>query len=262
MVAHELGNPLASMSPLIAIIRAREYDPGVTEWSCQIMERQVRYMSRLLEDLMDVSRITRGQIQLKKQNTDLIALVRESLDGLRIMLAKKRQTLKADFAEVPLPICADVTRIEQIIMNLVLNAAKFTPVGGQIIVRVQPDREFAILRVIDSGAGIDSKVLPRIFQLFEQGDQTVAGSLGGLGIGLALVQKFVLLHSGTIEARSAGPGRGSEFVVRLPTIPVTGLKIHPDDRPKFIAAIAGLTPDRSQIKTSVSKTRRKSSDHE
>jgi signal transduction histidine kinase len=224
MFAHELGNPLATIRPLIAIIRAHKNDPAVTEWSCDIMERQVRQMSRLLEDLLDVSRITRGQIQLNKENTDLTALARESLDGLRIVLTNKNLTLKADFAEGPVPICADVTRIEQIIMNLVLNAAKFTPAGGQIIVRVQPDREFAVLRVIDSGDGIDPQVLPRIFQLFEQGDRCVARSLGGLGIGLALVQKLVLLHSGTIEARSAGRGRGSEFVVRLPMLPVTALK--------------------------------------
>src|SRR5262249_20527725 len=120
--------------------------------------------------------------------------------------------------------CADVTRIEQIIMNLVLNAAKFTPAGGQITVRVQLDREYAVLRVIDTGDGIAPQVLPRIFQLFEKGDRAAARSLGGLGIGLALVRKLVLLHSGTIEARSGGRGRGSEFVVRLPMMPVNALK--------------------------------------
>jgi signal transduction histidine kinase len=221
ILGHELRNPLATITPLIAVMRAHKHDPGMTERGCQIIERQVRHMSRLLEDLLDVTLITRGQIQLNNENTDLIALVRESLDGLRIFLADKNLTLKADFAEGAVPICADVTRIEQIIMNLVLNAAKFTPSGGQIIVRVQPDREFAVLRVTDNGNGINPQVLPRIFELFEQGDRRVARSLGGLGIGLALVQKLVVLHCGTIEARSAGRGRGSEFVVRLPMIPVT-----------------------------------------
>ncbi len=223
--AHELRNPLGSISTAIAIIRSHKNDPGLIDWSCQMMERQVGHMSRLLEDLLDVTRLTRGQIQCNQENTDLIALVRGSLEGLRIVLASKNLALKTDFVDGRVPICADVTRIEQIIMNLVLNAAKFTPAGGQISVGVQRDREYAVLRVRDNGDGINPNVLPRIFQLFEQGDRPVARSLGGLGIGLALVQKLVLLHSGTIEARSAGRDRGSEFVVRLPMMPVTAPKV-------------------------------------
>jgi len=224
MLAHELRNPLAPIRTAIGIIRTCQNDPAVIEWSCQIMERQVQHMTRLLEDLLDVSRITHRQIQLNKENTDLIAVARGSVDALRIVLANKNLNLTTDFAEGPVPIAADVTRIEQIIMNLVLNAAKFTPAGGQIIVGVQPDGDYAVLRVIDNGDGIHPDVLPRIFQLFEQGDRPPAQSNGGLGIGLALVQKLVLLHSGTIEARSAGPGQGSEFAVRLPMMPVTPSK--------------------------------------
>src|SRR5207247_3184935 len=163
-----------------------------------IMERQVQHMSRLLEDLRDVSRITHGQIQFNKENTDLIALARGGVDALRIVLADKNLNLTTDFADRSVPIFADVTRSEQIIENLVLNAAKFTPAGGQIIVGVQPDGDYAVLRVADNGNGINPDVLPRIFQLFEQGDQPPARS-GGLGIGLAVVQNLVLLHFGTIE---------------------------------------------------------------
>src|SRR5262245_37532972 len=195
-LAHELRNPLGSISTSIAIIRAQKNAPDMIERMCQLMERQVRHMSRLVEDLLDVTRLTRGQIQCNQENTDLIALVRGSLEGLRIVLASKNLALQTDFGDGPVPICADVTRIEQIIMNLVLNAAKFTPAGGQISVGVERDREYAVLRVRDNGEGINPNVLPRIFQLFEQGDRPVARSLGGLGIGLALVQKLVLLHSG------------------------------------------------------------------
>src|SRR5437773_7073092 len=223
MLAHELRNPLAPIRTAIGIIRTSQNDPAVIEWSCQIMERQVQHMTRLLEDLLDVSRITHRQIQLNKDNTDLIAVARGSVDALRIVLANKNLNLTTDFAEGPVLIAADVTRIEQIIMNLVLNAAKFTPAGGQIIVGVQPDGDYAVLRVADNGNGINPDVLPRIFQLFEQGDQPPARS-GGLGIGLAVVQNLVLLHFGTIEARSAGPGQRSEFVVRLPMMPVTPSK--------------------------------------
>src|SRR5205809_3122760 len=223
MLAHELRNPLAPIRTAIGIIRTSQNDPAVIEWSCQIMEREVQHMTRLLEDLLDVSRITQRLIHFNKANTDLIALTRASVDALRIVLADKNLNLTTDFAERPVPIFADVTRIEQIIENLVLNAAKFTPAGGAIIVGVQPDGDYAVLRVADNGNGINPDVLPRIFQLFEQGDQPPARS-GGLGIGLAVVQNLVLLHFGTIEARSAGPGQGSEFVVRLPMMPVTPSK--------------------------------------
>jgi signal transduction histidine kinase len=224
MLAHELRNPLAPIRTAIGLIRTSKNDAAVIEWSCQIMERQVQHMSRLLEDLLDVSRITHGQIQFNKENTDLIALARGGVDALRIVLADKNLNLTTDFADRSVPIFADVTRIEQIIENLVLNAAKFTPAGGQIIVGVQPDGDYAVLRVADNGDGIHPDVLPRIFQLFEQGDRPPAKLNGGLGIGLAVVQKLVLLHFGTIEARSAGPGQGSEFVVRLPMMPVTPSK--------------------------------------
>src|SRR5215510_9972589 len=217
MLAHELRNPLAPIRTAIGVIRSCQNDPAVIEWSCRIM-------NRLLEDLLDVSRITQTETQFNKENTDLIALARGSVDALRIVLADKNLNLTTDFAERPVPIFADITRIEQIIENLVLNAAKFTPAGGQIIVGVQSDGDYAVLRVADNGNGINPDVLPRIFRLFEQGDQPPARSNGGLGIGLAVVQKLVLLHFGTIEARSAGPGQGSEFVVRLPMMPVTPSK--------------------------------------
>ena len=219
MLAHELRNPLAPIRNAVEIIRSSKTDTARIDWTCEIIERQVQHMSRLLDDLLDVSRITHGQIRLNKESTDLTTLVRRSLDASRTVLEKKNLRLVTDFVPGPVPISADVTRIEQVITNLLNNAVKFTPPGGQITVSVHHEGDSAMLRVVDNGRGIAPDLLPRIFQLFEQGDRSLARSEGGLGIGLTLVQNLVRMHSGTVEAKSEGPGRGSEFMVRLPMMP-------------------------------------------
>ena len=206
MLAHELRNPLAPIRNAVEIIRSSKTDTARIDWTCEIIERQVQHMSRLLDDLLDVSRITHGQIRLNKESTDLTTLVRRSLDASRTVLEKKNLRLVTDFVPGPVPISADVTRIEQVITNLLNNAVKFTPAGGQITVSVHHEGDSAMLRVVDNGRGIAPDLLPRIFQLFE-------------GIGLILVQNLVRMHSGTVEAKSEGPGRGSEFMVRLPMMP-------------------------------------------
>jgi len=220
MLAHELRSPLAPVRNAIEIIRSNKTDTTRIDWTCGIMERQVQHMTRLLDDLLDVARITHGRIQLHKQPTDLSTQVQQSLEATRSVLEKKNLRLVTDFAPGPMPISADVTRIEQIITNLLNNAVKFTPPGGQITVRVHAEGDSAVLRVIDNGRGVAPELLPRIFQLFEQGDRSLARSEGGLGIGLTLVQDLVRMHFGTVEAKSEGPGRGSEFIVRLPMLPV------------------------------------------
>src|SRR5437016_306929 len=209
MLAHELRNPLAPIRNAVEIIRSSKTDTARIDWTCEIIERQVQHMSRLLDDLLDVSRITHGQIRLNKESTDLTTLVRRSLDALRTVLEKKNLRLVTDFVPSPVPISADVTRIEQVITNLLNNAVKFTPAGGQITVSVHHEGDSAMLRVVDNGRGIAPDLLPRIFQLFEQGDRSLARSEGGLGIGLTLVQNLVRMHSGTVEAKSEGPGRGA-----------------------------------------------------
>jgi len=219
MLAHELRNPLAPIRNAVEIIRSSKTDTARIDWTCEIIERQVQHMSRLLDDLLDVARITHGQIQLNKESTDLTTLVRRSLDASRTVVEKKNLRLVTDFVPGPVPISADVTRIEQVITNLLNNAVKFTPAGGQITVSVHHEGDSAMLRVVDNGRGIAPDLLPRIFQLFEQGDRSLARSEGGLGIGLTLVQNLVRMHSGTVEAKSEGPGRGSEFMVRLPMMP-------------------------------------------
>jgi CheY-like chemotaxis protein len=220
MLAHELRNPLAPIRNAVEIIRSGKTDTAKLNWTCEIMERQVQHMSRLLDDLLDVARITHGQIQLSKEPTDFTTLVRRSLDASRSVLDKKNLRLTSDFVPGPVPIFADGTRIEQVITNLLNNAAKFTPAGGQVTVSVHREGDSAVLRVLDNGSGIAPELLPRIFRLFEQGDRSLARSEGGMGIGLTLVQNLVRMHFGTVEANSEGLDRGSEFIVRLPMMPV------------------------------------------
>jgi two-component system CheB/CheR fusion protein len=220
MLAHELRNPLAPIRNAVEIIRSSKTDTAKLNWTCEIMERQVQHMSRLLDDLLDVARITHGQIQLSKEPTDFTTLVRRSLDASRSVLDKKNLRLTSDFVPGPVPIFADGTRIEQVITNLLNNAAKFTPAGGQVTVSVHREGDSAVLRVLDNGSGIAPELLPRIFRLFEQGDRSLARSEGGMGIGLTLVQNLVRMHFGTVEANSEGLDRGSEFIVRLPMMPV------------------------------------------
>ena len=220
MLAHELRNPLAPIRNAVEIIRLSKGDPARIDWTCEIMVRQVHHMSRLLDDLLDVSRITRGKIQLYKQSTDLKTLVERCLEPAQTIIEKKELNLARNFVPGLVPLSADPTRIEQVITNLLNNAVKFTPSGGHIKVIVERDRDWAVLRVIDNGRGIAPALLPRIFDLFTQGDGSLARSEGGLGIGLTLVQTLVLMHDGIVEAKSDGPGLGSEFVVRLPMLPV------------------------------------------
>ena len=224
MLAHELRNPLAPIRNAVEIIRSCKTDSAKIDWTCDVMERQIHHMSRLLDDLLDVARITHGHIQLHKQPTDLATLVRRSLDAVRTVIEKKSLRIVTDFVPGPVPILADVTRMEQVISNLLTNSAKFTPSGGRIWVTVDQESDAAVLRVRDSGRGIAPDLLPKIFDLFVQGERSLARSEGGLGIGLTLVQNLVRMHSGEIEAKSEGPNRGSEFIVRLAMLPVVPIQ--------------------------------------
>jgi PAS domain S-box-containing protein len=221
MLAHELRNPLAPVRNAVEIIRSPKADAATIAWACEVTERQVQHMSQLLDDLLDVARITHGNIQLSTQPADLTALVRRSLEASRIVLEKRQLRLETDFVSGPVPVSADVTRIEQVISNLISNAAKFTPGGGLVQVFVERDSDRAVLRVKDTGSGIAPELLPRIFDLFTQGDRSLARSEGGLGIGLTLVQNLVRMHGGSVTVKSGGADLGSEFTVRLPLLPIS-----------------------------------------
>ena len=215
LLAHELRNPLAPIRYAAGLLK-----PGVPEEissaARDVIERQVGQMARLLDDLLDVSRLTRNALELRLERLDLRAIVTSSVDTLRPLFESVNHRLTVSVPPEPAPVMGDQTRLCQIIHNLLNNAAKYTDPGGHIEVSVDAEgSEFAV-RVHDSGAGIAAEFLPKLFDLFVQGDRRVTRASGGLGVGLSLAKRLVEMHGGTIEAHSDGVGRGSTFVVRLP----------------------------------------------
>jgi PAS domain S-box-containing protein len=216
LLAHELRNPLAPIVSATALIRRPGASPAVVAQATAIVERQAGTLARLLEDLLDVSRITRGIVDLRLETVALVEAVTSALDVARPLIDRRRHQVTLVLPDTPLHVEADRTRLEQIFVNLLNNAAKYTPPGGTISVTVSRDEMAALVGVRDTGVGIEATMLPRIFELFAQGDQSLARTSGGLGIGLTLVRRLVELHGGSVTARSEGPDRGSEFTVRLP----------------------------------------------
>ncbi len=214
LLAHELRNPLAPIAAALHLMGERG-GPAIEEERA-MAERQVRHMARLIDDLMDVSRISRGKVVLRKEAVDLAALVGRAAEAVRPLLAERRQELNITVPEAPVPVEADPTRLEQVVTNLLHNAAKYTDPGGRISLSAGRDGGQAVVRVVDTGIGIEPSRLGEVFGLFVQVERRLDRSRGGLGIGLGLVKSLVELHGGSVEARSAGAGRGSEFVVRLP----------------------------------------------
>src|SRR6266540_4988462 len=219
-LSHELRNPLAAITSAAGVIRHRLACGQDVERPLEVLERQIRNSARLLDDLLDVARITRGVMQLKKEPVLIEGVVRSAIDSQAALIESARHALTVELPAEPVVVDADPTRLEQIVSNLLNNAAKYTPAGGRIAVSVERrDREVGI-HVKDSGHGIPPALLPRVFDLFVQAEQSLARSQGGLGLGLTLVKKLVELHGGSVEARSEGPGKGSEFIVRLPVLAV------------------------------------------
>jgi PAS domain S-box-containing protein len=214
MLSHELRNPLASMVNALELMRGR---PAADQADLhRVVERQVAHLARIVDDLLDVSRITRGKIVLKKEILDLNAIVSQALAACRPLLDARRHAVELQLAQQPLPLDADSTRLAQVLLNLISNAAKYTPEGGRIAIDVRREDDVAVVRVRDNGIGISAALLPRVFDLFVQGDRALDRTEGGLGIGLTLVRRLVEMHGGSVSAFSAGAGDGSEFVVRLP----------------------------------------------
>jgi PAS domain S-box-containing protein len=215
MLAHELRNPLAPIRTALEVLRRRGGE-AFTDDLGEMMERQVRHVVRLVDDLLDVSRITRGKIELRRESVDLTAAVRRAVEAARATLDERQHQLEIKLPERPVWIDADPARLEQVLANLLANAAKYTPPGGRIGVTVEVAGNEAIFRVQDNGIGISSDMVARIFDLFQQGDRVPGRVSEGLGIGLTLVQRLVQMHGGSIEAESPGVGQGSTFTVRLP----------------------------------------------
>ncbi len=215
-LAHELRNPLAPIRNALEIMRLAGHDPTAMERGRAMVERQVKQLVRLIEDLLDISRITRGKVQLRKEQVEVARVVQSALETCQPFLERGGQRLKVDLPRRPLVIEADPARLAQVLINLLHNAAKYTDPGGQIGLTVERQKDKVLFRVRDSGIGIAPEMLPRIFEMFNQAGRGEDRSQGGLGIGLALVRGLVELHGGTVQAHSAGHGKGSEFVVELP----------------------------------------------
>jgi len=228
LLAHELRNPLAPLRNAVQLLEMPEIDRSTLDQARDMMSRQIKNMARLVEDLLDVSRITQGKTRLRKEPVELVALLQRAVDLVRHHLKARDQELSLSLPDEPIPFEGDPTRLEQVFGNLLDNASKFTPQGGHIRLTAEiashdgkPNGEPSqvVMRVRDDGIGIAPEMLPRVFDLFVQAQSSLDRSQGGLGIGLTLVRTLVELHGGTIEAHSDGLGRGSEIVVRLPFEP-------------------------------------------
>jgi PAS domain S-box-containing protein len=223
MLGHELRNPLAPIRNALSLMGMQSADDSTREWSRGVIDRQVTQLTRLVDDLLDVARITSGKIELKKEPVELNAAVLRAVDSCKSIAEARHQILDVQTSKEHLLVDGDLVRLSQIVLNLLNNAIKYTPDGGTITVSVARDGDWAVLRVSDTGIGIIAELLPKVFDLFVQGERSLARTEGGLGIGLTIVQRLVDLHGGTVSARSAGTGKGSEFVVLLPALSQTQL---------------------------------------
>jgi len=216
MLGHELRNPLAPIVTALQLMRLRSDEVARRERS--IIERQVGHLSRLVDDLLDVSRITQGKIELQRQQTDLVDVIAKAVEIASPLLEQRSHKLSLQIPASGLIVDGDPVRLAQIVANLLTNAAKYTENGGQVTLSARRDGAEIVLRVRDNGTGIEPELLTRIFDLFTQGKRSLDRSQGGLGLGLTLVKSLAALHGGRVSASSAGPGKGSEFTVVLPAL--------------------------------------------
>ena len=216
LLAHELRNPLAPIRYALAANRKSDRTAEQRKCADEIMERQVSHMSRLLDDLLDVSRITRGTLELKRTPAELTSVLSAAIETARPVLDAKHHNLSLDFPSEAMRLEADAVRLAQVFSNLLINAAKYTDAHGRIHLRARRENDEIVISVRDNGIGISPGMAPRLFTMFAQADGVRDRTEGGLGVGLALVRGIVALHGGTVHAHSDGPGCGSEFVVRLP----------------------------------------------
>jgi PAS domain S-box-containing protein len=240
-LAHELRNPLAPLSNGLHLMRMAASKPELLEKTRQMMERQIHHMVHLVDDLLDVARISTGKVELRRRRIDLRDVVATAVETSASLIDNAGHKLTVEVPSQPLPMHADPTRIAQVVSNLLNNAAKYTPEGGRIALKVAADGHEAVLCVTDTGIGIEPDSLGKVFEMFAQVPGTAGKPQGGLGIGLSLVQSLVALHGGSVSATSPGIGKGSTFTVRLPLS--EGNDMSPDTRP----ASESTQPDQLQV---------------
>jgi two-component system, chemotaxis family, CheB/CheR fusion protein len=237
-LSHELRNPLAPIRIAAQLLQSPKADKDELKRAQSIIARQVGHMTSLLDDLLDVSRITRGSFALKKEYVDLRVLMDDATDAVQGAVQAKRHTLRVEPPQIPIIVEVDPVRITQVITNLLINAVKYTPEGGLIHLDVREEAQFLVIAVRDSGVGLTREAMGRVFDMFTRIESELGRKEGGLGIGLALAKGLVQLHGGRLEANSAGPGRGSEFLICLPRSLITEAPEHSED-----CINAGESPD-------------------
>jgi PAS domain S-box-containing protein len=215
-LAHELRNPLAPLVNAVQLLRLRRPDDPDLTYPVMLIERQVEFLRRLVDDLLDVTRIGAGKIELKKERVRLGELLARVVESCRARAEERRHQMELILPAGAIVVEADPSRLQQVFLNLVTNAVKYTPEGGRVWVKATMEGREAVVDVEDTGLGISPEMLPKIFDLFTQEEESRYRSEGGLGIGLSLVKSLVTLHGGTVQVRSGGKGKGSQFTVRLP----------------------------------------------
>lgn len=217
-LAHELRNPLAPVRNAVEILNRKVPPSPETRWALDVIDRQMQQMTRLIDDLLDIARITCNRLELRRERIELSDVVNAAVETSRALVEARGHELVVSLPPRPIYLDGDLTRLAQAMANLLNNAAKYTEKGGHIWVRAEREDGHAVISVRDTGMGIPGDMLPRVFDMFTQVDRSLERSQGGLGIGLTLVKQLVELHGGTVSAESAGPGKGSEFVLRLPVV--------------------------------------------
>jgi signal transduction histidine kinase len=217
MLGHELRNPLAPILTAVKIIQsASPRDQRALVSASEVIERQSKHLVRLVDDILDVARIGRGRLELRKERIDLSTVIHQAVEAVEPLLSQRNQQMSVKVSAAPILVDADLSRLVQIVANLLNNASKYTQPGGDISLTADRENDKAVVRVRDNGLGIPKEMLTRVFDLFTQVDGSQQYASGGMGIGLTLVQRLVEQHGGTVTCDSAGSGQGSEFTVRLP----------------------------------------------
>nr|WP_304951792.1 ATP-binding protein [Xanthomonas sp. LMG 8992] len=242
MLAHELRNPLAPLRNMLEVLKRSHGNEALSRKAHEVMERQIRQLVRLVDDLLDVNRIKQGKLELRREPLLLAEVIQQAVEVCRPALDQQRHRLRVLLPEAPLPLQGDAVRLTQVFGNLLTNACKYTPPGGDIEIRIDATEGSVEVVVQDNGSGIPADKVDAIFELFTQVDRTLDRAQGGLGIGLMLVRQLVEMHGGTVEARSDGAGKGSAFVVRLPAdaapvaVPAAG-DVRPAQAPRRILVV-------------------------
>ncbi|MBA4067049.1 MAG: hybrid sensor histidine kinase/response regulator [Isosphaera sp.] len=216
MLAHELRNPLAPVRTTLQVLKLRHPDNRDTQAALVVAERSVKHLAHLIDDLLDVSRVTLGKFRLRSEQVDARDVIRFAAEAVRLRAQDKGVTLDLDTPDGPLPLNGDPTRLEQAVTNILDNALKYTPAGGTVRVRAAADGNEVVVTVSDTGVGIDGAELPHVFDLFSQGDKSLDRTGGGLGVGLTIVKGLVELHGGRVSIASPGPNQGTTVEIRLP----------------------------------------------